>query len=224
MRLAGGESLDGGCSRRGPGYARSMYDSLRALYRFRCADGEHTAQVRLSGFRHLERLDGPAHPAVYRVTWSCPHCRQDHLGLVTQAELDVAPLEGPEQAFWDPLTGRVGGSLGHELAAAAADRLKRGSWPWSFWCSAERCMRPGYPSSLSWIDGRDHLVGVAVSCAACGETSLNLVSPRHLDEPFYHDPVVSAVDRPVREMAEIERFRHELWSGRFDGHRSDFAA
>jgi hypothetical protein len=85
-------------------------------------------------------------------------------------------------------------------------------------------MRPGYPSALSWIEGRERLVGVAVACAACGETSLNLVSARHLDEPFYHDPVVSAVERPLQEMSEIERFRHELWSGRFDGHRSDLAA
>jgi hypothetical protein len=46
-----------------------MYDVLRASYRFHCprrADGE-TVRVPLSSFRRLERLPGPAHPAVYRI-------------------------------------------------------------------------------------------------------------------------------------------------------------
>ena len=73
-------------------------------------------------------------------------------------------------------------------------------------------MRPGYPSALAWVDGLEQLVGCAVRCATCGETSLNMVSRRHLDEPFFHDPVVHAVERPVGEIAEIERFRAELWS------------
>ena len=61
-------------------------------------------------------------------------------------------------------------------------------------------------------------------CQSCHETSLNLVSRRHLDEPFYHDRVVAALERPVGEIAEIESFRSELWSGRFDDHRTDLAA
>ena len=85
-------------------------------------------------------------------------------------------------------------------------------------------MRPGYPSALAWVDGLEQLVGCAVRCATCGETSLNMVSRRHLDEPFFHDRVVHAVERPVGEIAEIERFRAELWSRRFDEHRTDFAA
>jgi len=85
-------------------------------------------------------------------------------------------------------------------------------------------MRPGYPSALAWVDGLEQLVGCAVRCATCGETSLNMVSRRHLDEPFFHDHVVHAVERPVGEIAEIEQFRAELWSRHFDRHRSDFAA
>ena len=44
--------------------------------------------VRLSQFRRVERLDGPQHPAVYRVVWACRGCGQDHLGLVTHDELE----------------------------------------------------------------------------------------------------------------------------------------
>ena len=42
-----------------------MYDALTTSYRFACPTrGE--ASVRLSSFRNLERLPGPAHPTVYR--------------------------------------------------------------------------------------------------------------------------------------------------------------
>jgi len=91
-------------------------------------------------------------------------------------------------------------------------------------CGGRRQLLPGYPSLLAWVAGLEQLVGCAVRCATCGETSLNMVSRRHLDEPFFHDPVVHAVERPVGEIAEIERFRHELWSQSFDRHRTDFAA
>jgi hypothetical protein len=203
-----------------------MYDALRASYRFRCPAGSSPdVSVRLSGFRRVERLEGPAHPAVYRVTFACDGCHADHVVLVGQDELDYAPFEPPAPVgFWDPLTGRLGGDLGRELAEVTAARLRQGIWPWSFWCSAEGGMRPGYPSTLAWVAGRRELVGVAVSCSTCGETSLNLVSQRHLDEPFFHDPVVGAVTRPVGEIAEIERFRAELWSASFDSRRTDLAA
>ena len=84
-------------------------------------------------------------------------------------------------------------------------------------------MRPGYPSALAWVDGLEQLVGCAVRCATCGETSLNMVSRRHLDEPFFHDPGCTPSSGRW-EIAEIQRFRHELWSQSFDRHRTDFAA
>jgi hypothetical protein len=204
-----------------------MYDALAAAYRFRCAAGEtgRVVSVRLSQFRRVERLEGPAHPPVFRVRWACSGCGEEHVGLVTQDELDVEPLEPRTPVgFWNPMTGRVDGDLSRELAESAAERLRRGVWPLTFWCSAEARMRPGYPSTLEWVAGRERLVGIAVHCGWCHETSLNLVSHRHLDEPFYHDRVVAALERPVAEMAEIEAFRSELWSGRFDDHRTDLAA
>jgi hypothetical protein len=213
---------------RGPRPRR--YDALAAVYRFECPERDDTARVPLSAFRHVERLAGPAHPAVFQIAWSCA-CGAEHQALVKHDELDYAPLDpAADVAFWDPLTGRLGGDLGSELAAAAMLRLRRGVWPWSFWCSAEERMRPGYPSALSWLAEagrtapRRRLLGVGVRCATCGETSINVVSHRHLDEPFFHDREVGALSRPVGEMAAIERFRDALWSGAFDTHRTDLAA
>src|SRR4051812_42033009 len=181
-----------------------MYDAISASYRFHCPSGPEArgVAVRLSQFRRVERLDGPAHPAVYRVVWACGGCGQDHLGLVTHDELDYAPFAPQVEervSFWDPLTGRVGGNLRAELAQAAARRLRRRGRPWGFLGSAQERMRPGSPSALAWVAGREQLVGCAVRCATCGETSLTLVPRRPLDEPFFHDRVVHAVERPVGE-------------------------
>jgi len=205
-----------------------MYDPIRSVYRFLCrASGSEpvTTEVRLSRFSVVRRLDGPAHPAVYRVGFACRACGGEHIALVGHDELDYGLAGDVEQMpFWDPMTGRVAGTFARELGEAWAERLRRGVWPLSFWCAAERRIRPGYPSDLRFVGGREGLLGVAVECGGCGESSLNLVTRRHLDEPFYHDRVVAALDRPLAEIAEIERFRRELWSGRFDAHRTDLAA
>src|SRR5438105_4191529 len=48
----------------------TVYDALTTRYTFACpARGE--SHVCLSSFRELERLPGAAHPAVYRVRFSC---------------------------------------------------------------------------------------------------------------------------------------------------------
>ena len=51
----------------------TMYDMLRASYRFHCParPGGELVRVPLSAFRRLERLPGAAHPAVYRVEYDC---------------------------------------------------------------------------------------------------------------------------------------------------------
>ena len=200
-----------------------MWDALRHSYRFRCPEGAaERGPVPLSAFRSVERLSGPAHPAVFQVVHECAVCGGEHAALAPHDELDHAPLASTLQlAFWNPMTGRVEGDLGHELSQAAADHLRRGRWPWSFWCSAERRLQPGYPSSLRFVAKHDRLVGVAVTCAACGESSLNLVTRRHLDEPFFHDPVVHSLERPLGDLDERGRFEWKLGSSRFDAHDAD---
>ena len=55
--------------------------------------------------------------------------------------------------------------------------------------------------------------------------SVNLVSERHLDEPFYHDRVLRFVDRPLPpDASAFDRFRHELWSGTFNQERNRYAS
>jgi hypothetical protein len=203
-----------------------MWDALRHSYRFRCPDGAAgRGPVKLSAFRSVTRLDGPAHPAVFRVVHACTVCGGEHSALAPHDELDHAPLAATvEISFWNPMTGRVEGDLGHELSQAAADRLRRGQWPLSFWCSSEQRLRPAYPSSLRFVAKHDRLVGVAVTCTSCGEDSLNLVSERHLDEPFFHDPVVHSLERPVGDLGERDRFQWHLGSSRFDAHGTDQAA
>ena len=77
------------------------------------------------------------------------------------------------------------------------------------------------PVDLALRRKHDTLVGVAVTCSSCGESSLNLVTQRHLDEPFFNDPVVHSLEAPVGELDERERFRWQLGSSRFDAHGTD---
>ena len=46
-----------------------MYDALTSRYGFSCPVRGETS-VTLSAFRSLERLEGTAHPVVYRVTFA----------------------------------------------------------------------------------------------------------------------------------------------------------
>lgn len=203
-----------------------MYDVLRATYRFHCPrrpDGELT-RVALSAFRLLERLPGAAHPAVFRVEYDC-QCGDRHQGLVSHDDLDYGPLHPVELEFRNLLTGRSE-PVGDELAELARMHVQRGNWPWRLYCSPEARLRPVWPSSLAMVapagEGRDDVLGVAMSCPACGELSVNLVSGAHLDVPFYHDRVVRYVDRPFGDARDltVEGFHHQLHSARFDAERA----
>ena len=59
------------------------------------------------------------------------------------------------------------------------------------------------------------------TCPACGGTSVNLVTRRHVDEPFYNDERVAVVDHVFAADAEalVAGFRAELDSATFDARR-----
>jgi hypothetical protein len=183
-----------------------MYDPLRAEYRMRCperdSDGERRYGVTLSQFISVSRLPGPQHPAVYRVQHHCPACGGAHDALLTHDELDHTPVVGAQagEPFWEPLTGRIAGDAGQELRASAASRVRRGDWPWLFWCAEEGCRKPLFPSEIRFAAYRDDRVGIAVVCSACERASLNIVTPWHLDVPFFHDRAVEASDRPLHRL------------------------
>jgi hypothetical protein len=196
----------------------TMYDALRSRYTFACPTrGE--SHVSLSAFRELERLPGAAHPAVYRIRFSCP-CGDDHPGFVTHDELDWAPLGLAGGAFLNLMTSRID-PLDAELGDLAARKIEAGQWPWSFFCWPEEQPRPVFPSAFFLLTPGDGALGLAVRCPACARTSVNLVSSSHVDVPFHHDAEIGVVQHVFGADAgqTIAEFEAELYSARFDARR-----
>ena len=206
---------------RAGGYKESVYDPLTSTYSFPCPLGNE-AKVPLSAFRLLERLPGAAHPAVYRILFSC-RCGHDHPGLVSHDELDWAPLGAGAQTTFRNLMTSQDDSLASELAELAAARIRAGEWPWSFFCFLEGRPRPITPSSFALIAPGDGTFGVAVRCPACSAVSVNLVTREHVDIPFWNDARVGVVGHVFHTDAlrAIDVFRAELLSARFDERRLD---
>ncbi len=197
-----------------------MYDGLTGRYTLGCPVlGE--ARVPLSSFRTLERLAGPQHPAVFRVRFACP-CGSDHDGLVAHDDLDWAPLGAAAAAFFDLMTHRLE-SAARDLLDLAARRIGAGEWPWSFFCYPEGRPRPVFPSAFRALAPAEAQVGLAVRCPGCGGTSVNLVSARHVDEPFYNDAQVAVVEHvfAADQEALVGSFAAELDSAAFDARRRE---
>jgi hypothetical protein len=195
-----------------------MYDALTSRYTFACPRvGE--SHVALSAFRTLERLEGTAHPVVFHVRFACT-CGDEHDGLVSHDELDWAPLGLGAGVFLNLMTSRVE-PVAVELSELAAARIKAGEWPWTFFCYPEERPRPVSPSSFLLLAPGDGSLGMAVRCPACRRTSVNVVSHRHVDEPFWNDAEVGVVEHVFAEdfHATVEEFRDELWSASFDARR-----
>ena len=197
-----------------------MYDALTARYTLSCPVRGETS-VPLSSFRALERLDGTAHPAVYRIAFDCP-CGGEHPGLVPHDDLDWAPLGLGAGSFLNLMTARLEAVEG-ELVDLSARRIEAGDWPWTFFCYPEAQPRPVFPSSFFLLapGERRGRLAVAVRCPACGQVSLNLVSREHVDLPFHHDDAVGVVEHVFASDAvrTIEQFRAELYSVSFDARR-----
>jgi len=192
-----------------------MYDALTSRYTFACPTrGE--VRLQLSSFRRLERLPGAAHPAVFSVAFACT-CGDEHLGLVAHDELDWAPLGLVDGTFVNLMTSTVD-DLARELADLAARQIQHGSWPWSFFCYPEERPRPVFPSSFFLLAPGGRALGLAVRCPACARTSVNLVSPEHVDLPFHNDAHVGVVEHVFHDdaLATLDEFREELDSAQFD--------
>ena len=173
----------------------------------------------LSAFLRIEQLPGAAHPTVYRVRFDCG-CGSEHDGLLTHEELDWAPLGLRAGVFLNLLTSRLD-PVGEELGELAAGHIKRGEWPWSFFCFPEERARPVFPSSFALLTATDGPVGLAVRCPSCRRLSLNLVSQPHVDVPFHNDREIGVVEHLFAEdsLATLDEFRAELWSSSFDARR-----
>jgi hypothetical protein len=199
-----------------------MYDALTTRYTFACPTrGE--SHVRLSAFRALDRLPGTGHPAVFQIVFECP-CGCEHPGLVSDVELDWAPLGHSSERFLNLMTARFE-ETAEELADLTVRRILAGEWPWSFYCYPERRPRPVFPSSFFLLAPGDGSLGLAVRCPTCEHVSVNLVTPEHVDLPFHNDREVGVVPHVLVGDAEqmVEEFRDELDCGRFDPQRLDLA-
>jgi hypothetical protein len=197
-----------------------MYDPLRTRYVLSCPErGETTAT--LSDFRRLERLPGAAHPAVFAITFAC-RCGGEHPGLVSHDDLDLAPLGFDAGPFVDLMTASTG-EAATELVEVAATCIRKGQWPWSFFCYLEGRPRPVFPSSFSLLTpgSSSELLGLVVRCPDCSSRSINLVSRAHVDVPFHNDREVGVVEHVFEADAEraLEDFRAELHSSQFDTRR-----
>lgn len=196
----------------------NAYDGFSGRYTFGCpATGE--ARVRVSRFRRVERLAGPAHPAVFKITFACP-CGGDHDGLVSHDDLDWAPLGTAAATFFNLMTRRHEPAE-DELLDRAVRAIGCGTWPWTFFCYLEGRSRPVFPSAFRLLAPSEDRVGVAVHCPACGGTSINLVTRRHLDEPFYNDTRVEVVQHVFDGDRDgiVAAFSEELASAAFDARR-----
>jgi hypothetical protein len=113
-----------------------------------------------------------------------------------------------------------------DLLELAATQIKAGEWPWSFFCYPEERPRPIFPSSFRALGAGEERIGLAVECPSCSRTSVNLVTHRHVDVPFYNDRRVDVVEHifSCDRETTLEAFRAELDSGRFDACRRDLAA
>jgi hypothetical protein len=167
----------------------------------------------------IEELPGAAHPALFRVRFSCS-CGSEHDGLVTHEELDWSPLGLQAGEFFNLMTARID-PVGAELGELAAVHIKRGEWPWSFFCYPEEQARPVFPSSFALLAATDGPVGLAVRCPSCRRLSLNLVSHPHVDVPFHNDREIGVVEHVFGADAPttLDEFRSELWSASFDVRR-----
>jgi hypothetical protein len=202
-----------------------IYDPLTSTYTLPCPHGRD-ARLPLSSFRTLERLPGSVRPALFSVFFACA-CGEEHAGLVSHHDLDVAPLGlGTDRTFRNLMTAQDD-LISSELVSVAATRIGAGEWPWSFYCYAEACPRPMTPSAIALIapggGGTWDWFGVAVRCPWCSSTSVNLVSRQHVDIPFWNDPRVAVVDHVFEEdtLRAVDAFRAELLSSRFDERRLD---
>jgi hypothetical protein len=205
-----------------------VFDAVTNKYSFRCPIAGDTSWVAVSDFRQIRRLQGASAPAVFRVRYDCT-CGSEHEGLVAHDTLDLEPLAlDSSQTFFNIQTG-TSELIASELGEMAMTMLKKGEWPWSFYCHPESAMRPGFPSSLRMIypvEGDVHARhGALVRCFSCQRMTVNLVSQEHLDVPFFSDRTIQYVDRILGtdHLSEEELFRHQLENGLFRTTRTDAA-
>ena len=194
-------------------------DALKGMYRLPCPT-RGMSGVRLSAFREIDRVRGTAHPSVFRIVFLCS-CGEEHVALIGHDTLDRALLGLDDDATFLNLMTSHRDDLSSELVALASAHIHRGEWPWSFFCYLEDAVRPVTPSAFRRLAPASGTVALAVRCPTCDTTSINLVTPLHVDVPFHSDACVGVIAHVFDDDAirSIDAFRVELNSATFDEKR-----
>jgi hypothetical protein len=100
-----------------------MYDGLTGLYTFACPVRVEV-RLPLSAFRGHRSPAGAAHPAVYKIIFSCD-CGGRARGLVAHDDLDWAPLAGGDVSFVNLMTSKLE-SAAADLVELAATQIRVG--------------------------------------------------------------------------------------------------
>lgn len=129
----------------------SWYDALHAAWRLRCPRTAQTPLVDLSQFRRVDRLLGATSPPAYQVAYRCPACAQQHLALLTEAQLDVHPVCDPMPAYHDLQLGRSDWNAGG-LSVMWAQSVRRRRWPLQLRCLQHERSVGGWPSLLRALE------------------------------------------------------------------------
>ena len=113
--------------------------------------------------------------------------------------------------------------VAQELLRPRGGPHRGGEWPWSFFCFLEGRPRPVTPSAFALIAPGGGVLAWPCAARACSAVSVNLVTPQHLDVPFWNDARVGVVSHVFREDAlrAVDEFRAELVSAAFDERRLD---
>ncbi|WP_210494902.1 hypothetical protein [Patulibacter sp. SYSU D01012] len=126
------------------------FDALAGGWDATCGASGDPQVLRLSAFRRVRRLPGPAAPPAHLVTYRCA-CGDEHGALMSSAELDWLPVAATFGAHYDLMTGRMGRDpdAGPGLWARS---MQRGHWPVTLRCEHHAGPVPAWPSCLRALE------------------------------------------------------------------------
>lgn len=128
-----------------------FFDPLMAAWRFGCPQSGEQVWAPLASFRRIERLAGPACPPAYQIRFMCGQCDDEHTALLTEHELDVAPVLQPVGAHHDLMLGRMDWQA-DGVAGLWELALRAHRWPLVLRCPRERAPVGAWPSVLHAIE------------------------------------------------------------------------
>lgn len=146
------------------------YDPFLAGWQLVCPETEAPVCVQLKDFRQIERFAGSTSPPTYHIQYWCDACLATHHCLLTQDQLDLAPVTEPFAPHYDFMSGRFdweGGGAGWLWSIA----IRKGYWPLRLECAREQKQVGAWPSVLTRIEPNNQAFAsrylVSYTCPHC---------------------------------------------------------